>query len=353
MVVKKTRKGFAIFKKSSYTPEKKFKLKSSNNRLRVGSKFSKIFKSFYLFLILSVSFLFIGFLLYYAYKFVVNIRQRDTISTVENVYGFDIPSYPNSEFIFKNNLDDSVVAQFLSLGNSVYRLPKDTDINDVFEYYITELGNLGWTHQLSVPINSEERMYGEYFVKDTKGLRIYSRLNDIWYQSVSVIEASNGLEDQVKKETARKLLLLTTEKTELLPDYPWRLSFPTEYQTKYYNSSVSSFQGVRFQKIGSNVITYLEPVGYFGAMPLDDYLIKYLDIYNRKYKKKWVVTNSVLVQFNSNDAIRGTITDGKETSSIYSIHNTGNNLVYIITSFEDKEPFSEYIFNNLKPSSGS
>lgn len=351
MLGKKSRKRFRLFKKNTYTPERKFHLKSSSYKVRIGSKFTKIFKSLYQFLTLLLVSLIIGFVFYNAYKFIVNIRQKDSSSIVENVYGFDIPSYPNSEFIFSNNLDDPVVAQFLSLGNSVYRLPKDTDIDDVFEYYKTELSKLGWTHQLSVPINSEERMYGEYYVKEGKGLRIYSRLNDVWYQSVSVVEASNGLEDQVKKETARKLLLLTTEKTELLPDYPWRLSYPTEYQTKYYNSLVSSFQGVRFQKIGSNVITYLEPVGYFGAISLDDYLIKYLDNYNKKYQKKWVLTNSILVQFNNHDAIKGTITDGKKTSTIYSIHNTGNNLVYVITSFEDKEPFSEYIFNNLKPSS--
>lgn len=292
------------------------------------------------------------FLFYLLYQSIINLRRDDDSDLkIETVYGFDIPSYPQSEFIFRDKLNDETVKNFISLGNSVYRLPRDADIKMVFEYYKTELPKLGWSSAASVPLSSEEKLYGEYWIKGEKGLRIYSRLNDVWYQTTTVLQAQNGLEDIVKKETARKLLLLTTEKTELLPDYPWRLSYPTEYSSKYYGSSVSSLQGVKFQKLGSDNIVYLEPIGFNGSVTFDQYIDRYLESYNKKNKTKWQVVNSYVANFNGQDSIKASITNGKDNASVYAFNNIGNSVVYILSSFEDNDPFFNYIYKSIKPSS--
>ena len=284
------------------------------------------------------------------YRYVSGLRNIVVENKQETVFGFDFPSYPNSEYIFQSATDNPEVQNFVSLGNSVYRLPKGISINSVFDFYSEKLPTLGWTHTLSVPIDSETQLFGEYWIKESKGLRIYSRLNDVWYQSITIAQAQNGLEDVVKKESARKLLLLTTEKTELLPDFPWRLSFPTEYSTNYFSTSVGSLQGVSFKKIGSQKSLIIQPVGYFGGNSYDAYLDNYILEYNKKNKTKWVVVNSVETVLFGNNVLKGMITNGKDNGIVVVINNIANNVVYAIATFEENDPFANYIYEKIKPS---
>jgi hypothetical protein len=284
------------------------------------------------------------------YRYVSSLRNIVVENKQETVFGFDFPSYPNSEYIFQSVTDNEEVKNFVSLGNSVYRLPKGVSISSVFTYYNEKLPTLGWTHTLSVPVDSESMLFGEYWVKESKGLRIYSRLNDVWYQSITIAQAQKGLEDVVKKESARKLLLLTTEKTDLLPDFPWRLSFPTEYSTNYFSTSIGSLQGVSFKKIGSQKSIYIHPVGYLGGNSYDAYLDSYVLEYNKKNKTKWVVINSVESNLFGNNVVKGIITNGKDSGTVVIINNIANNVVYAISTFEENDPFANYIYEKIKPS---
>lgn len=325
--------------------KRKSKIKNHSSRLRI----LKLRKLLLLILLFLFSITIIISLLFFSYRFIQNLRGTDKKNISENVYGLsNVPVFPNAEFIFKDNLDDQTVKNFLSLGYAVYRLPRDTNIEKVFNYYSDVLPTLGWTHVLSVPISSEEKRYGEYWVKDRFGLRIYTRLNDIWYQQLTLAQAQNGLEDEVKKDVARQLLLLTSEKSTLLPDYPWKLAFPSEYLTKYYATSIKSFQGVVFQRIGSDKKVIIEPVGYFGSTSYEAMIEKFVVNYNTKNKSSWRVVNSSKQIQNNEDINKSIITNGKEAGTITAIKNTQNTLIYVFVTFEDNDPFYNYILSKIE-----
>jgi hypothetical protein len=345
--------GKVIFKRNKVVDRKvspKFSFKKSSKKAKSFSKNrnNHKVKSFVYFLIGFIAILFVGYLLTLAYSYVVALRSGNDVKHIETVYGFDIPSYPGSEFVFKDTLNEEKVKRFISSGNSVYRLPRGSEVSQAYEYYNKGLAELGWTYIGFVDLVSEEKMPGQYWVKGEKGLRIYSRLNDIWYQNITKSESETGMADLVRKETARKLLLLTTEKVELLPDFPWRLSYPTEYSTKYYSSSISSLQSVSFQKIGSNNVIYLEPQGYFGGNTFDGYIDKAMASINKVRKERWQVVNSVELSIKGNDIVRADIINSKKQGYSVAINNSENNVVYVITTLDYKDPFFEYILNNLK-----
>lgn len=344
-----------FFKEKKYNKvvrKRRFRpIKKTKNKVVQSVKRKKALTTLFVLLIILivVSTVFTGII--FAGKSIIALRNRNQNDVVVgNVFGLDgVVEYPNSEFIFKDILDDESVKNFLSLGNSVYRLTDDSSVSDVFEYYRKKLPQNGWEHRLSVPITSEDMMYGEYWIKDGKGLRIYSRLNDIWYETVSISQAENGMKDIVQKEVARKLLLMTSEKVDLLPNYPWLLSYPSEYVTKYYATDISSFQGVEIKKIGSNNKVYIEPVGYFGAVNYDAFLEKYLKTYNKREKAKWSVINSRESNVSKQVVIKGIITNGKDNGEVVIIRNISNSVVYAISSFEEKDPFFNYVLENIEP----
>lgn len=325
--------------------KKKDILGSNIKSLNRGNRFSKGFKV----VLLSIfSIILLVLLLNSAYKYILSLRGDNKTENIETVYGFDIKTYPNSEFIFKNTLDNDNVKSFLSSGNSLYRLPKGTEISEVYEYYKNLLPQDGWQYVGFVEITSEEKMYGQYWVKDGKGLRIYSKLNDVWYQYITQEQAQNGLSDIVRKEIARKLLLLTTEKSETLPDYPWRIQYPSEYVAKYYSSEVPSFQTLSFQKIGSNNITYIEPLGFLGGVSYEKYIQKAIDGYNKRFKDRWQLSSTSEDVLNGSEILSGTLIKGKREGNIIVISNNSNNIVYGIYSFDKKDPFYQYLLENLQ-----
>jgi hypothetical protein len=335
-------KRFTLFKRK----EKHHKYKAVKNvkgKRTLRALFVAVFSLFLVLIIISG--------VYFAIKAVISLREgAKTDNTLnESVYGLnDVPAYPYSEFIFKNQLDNDTVKAFLSNGNCVYRLLDNHSIDEVFAYYSEKLPTNGWELKLTVPITSQEQKFGQYWVKSDKGLRIYSRLNDIWYQTVTVAQAQNGLSDLVKQETARKLLLLTSDRINLLPDFPWSLSFPSDYITKYYGTNISTFQGVSFKKMGSNTTEYIEPIGYQGAMSLDAFITKYLVAYNKKNKTNWQVINSKEKEIANETGIYADITNGSKEGNIAALNNDSNNIVYVISTFTNNDPFFDYILTNVK-----
>lgn len=326
--------------------------KDRGNKYAKVAKKKKSIKTFIFFLLFLASILVVVFGVYFLIKYVIDLRntEEENIRT-GMVYGFEnIPEYPYSEFVFKDELDNEYVKSFLSLGSSVYRITDKSSISDVFEYYKQRLVDFGWEHVNSVPLTSEEMLYGEYWTREGKGLRIYSRISDIWYETITVAQAQNGLEDIVKRDTARKLLLMTSDKAELLPDYSWRLSFPSEYIATYYATEISTLQGVQIKKLGSNGFVLIEPVGYYKAISFDAFITKFLKQYNKKNKTKWNVIDSKEVEMNSEVAVQGFITDGSNEGEIWVTNNTSNSVVYVFVSFEKDDPFLDYLVEKIRPS---
>lgn len=334
-VRRKGKKKFNLFKKGDSKP---------NIKRREKGNFSKIF--FYTLFTL----IFIG-LLYASVLYVIRMRSNtiDEYTEVEYVVGLDgIPSYPGSVFIFKNNVKEISVANFIATGNSAYRLPLRTTTTQAYEYYQKVLPELGWENVLSVEVGSEEMKEGEYWVKGSNGLRIYSKFNDLWYETITPEEAITGLRERVVEEAERELLLASQDYQELLPDFPWALKVPKEYIISYSSSAYKDYRTVQFRKIGSSEKVSVVPIGSAGGV-LDNYLREYTDLLSMESEESWTITNTILAVTSYGTALRGSITNGPENHDVAVVSNTYNGVVYVIDANTPSDPFLDYIFENMKP----
>jgi hypothetical protein len=334
-VKRKGKKKFNLLKKENSKP---------SIRRRKKRNFSKIF--FYvLFTLISVG------LLYASFLSVIRMRSNtaDENTEVEYVVGLDgIPSYPGSVFIFKNNVKEISVANFIATGNSAYRLPLRTTTTQAYEYYQRILPELGWENVLSVEVGSEEMKEGEYWVKGSNGLRIYSKFNDLWYETLTQEEAITGLRARVVEEAERELLLASQDYQELLPDFPWALKVPKEYIISYSSSAYEDFRAVQFRKIGFSEKVSVVPIGSAGEV-LDDYLREYTDLLGIENEESWTITNTILAVTTYGTALRGSITNGSENHDVAVVSNTYNGVVYVIDANTPGDTFLDYIFENMEP----
>jgi len=334
-VRKKGKKRFNLFKKSD---------NKSYDRKRKKRNYSKIL--FYT----TFALIFIG-LLYGSVLSIIRMRSNTTNENVqvEYVVGLDgIPSYPGSVFIFTNNVKEISVANFIATGNSAYRLPLRTTTAQAYEYYQEILPELGWEHVLSVEVGSEEMKEGEYWVKGSSGLRIYSKFNDLWYETLTQEEAVTGLRAKVIEETERELLLASQDYQELLPDFPWVLKVPKEYIISYSTSAYKDFRTVQFRKIGTSEEISVVPIGVTGDI-LDNYLQEYTDLLSANGEESWTITNTILATTSYGRALRGSIANGIEDHDVAVVSNSYNGVVYVIDANTPGDTFLEYIFENMEP----
>ena len=296
--------------------------------------------------------LFVITILYFAVMYVLKTRNNNPLENYEKEYVVgieEIPTFPLSQFIFANNVNEPSVANFISSGNSAYRLPNDKNIDDVYEYYQSELTNIGWTHILSVPIWSEEMKPGEYWAKEDKGLRIYSKFNDVWYELLSLEDAQSGLSARVKKETERDLLLANQELQDLLPDFPWVLKIPKEYVISYRSADFKDYRLVDLKKIGTEEKLTLTPIANSNGSALDTYLDDYIEKINADSEYNWGVTRTTVIYQSYGRGLSGVISGGNETNDIALFINPNDNIVYLLRSSMVGDPFFEFVLSNLAP----
>jgi hypothetical protein len=314
-------------------------------RRRKSKKFNPSFLFFYFILpLILIS------LLYASTLFVIRMRGGSEESDVEKEYVIgldDIPTYPGSQFIFTNNIKEMSVANFIGTGNSAYRLPMNSSVTDAYTYYNTILPELGWEYVLSVEIASEEMKHGEYWVKGNTGLRIYSKFNDVWYETITKDQAITGLRERVEKEIERDLLLASQEYQELLPDFPWIIKVPKEYIISYRASGYESLRIVEFRKIGSSETIRVTPINKIGLV-LDNYLREYIEDISTE-EDTWTIINTVLSSTTYAGALRGTISNNLQTNNVAVVQNTYNGIVYVIDSNTLDDPFFDYVLSNLEP----
>lgn len=334
-IVKKRRKRLTLFKKNRNT----------------GRKTNKpLSKSFFTVLLV---FVFIG-IAYLSVLYINKLRSTDTNNEFDNVMIIginDVPVFPESTFIFQNTIDQPSVSKFLSEGNSAYRLPPNTSYSEVAQFYNKKLPEYGWEFVLSVSVGSEDMRYGEYWIKENRGLRIYSKFNDIWYESITVEEARTGLAQEVKDEIARNLLLADSDAQDLLPDFPWIIEIPKEYVISYFVSPYKNESGVIFKKLGSSETISLTPIAASSSKAFDYMLNDYVKDLNKKNEEKWGVKNTFIISTNTGNGLRGSIGMGDELREVAVIQNPYNDIAYVLDSNIYKSPFFEYVLNNLKPQS--
>lgn len=332
-VPRRKKKGFDIFSKK--TPRRGKRINTTKLKQAL--------------LLLLIAIIGIG-AIYLSLLFIVRMRGGGTQSTTtENVIGLpDIPAFPDSQFIFKNNLKESSVSNFISSGNSAYRLPISTRLEDVHEFYKEKLPQLGWSFVMSVPIGSETMKDGEYWIKEDKGLRIYSKFNDVWYELISQNDAQTGLSDRVAKEIERDLLLINDEAQDLLPDFPWVLKVPKEYVLSYSASKMEGGRELHIKKLGTEEKISLTPIESYGGQALDHFLHKYIELINSE-EKECGITKTILAYTEYTKALKGiiTCTDGRHDVAV--IVNPNNKIAYVLDGNTEGDPFFESMFSNLKP----
>lgn len=295
--------------------------------------------------------LFIG-IAYLAIIYINHLRSTDGTSEFDNVMILginDVPVYPEATFIFQNTIEEPSVSKFLSEGNSAYRLPLNTSTNDVIKFYNEKLPKYGWEFVLSVSVGSEDMRYGEYWIKEDRGLRIYSKFNDVWYQTITVEEAKTGLALEVKEEIARNLLLADSNTQDLLPDFPWIIEIPKEYVISYTVSSYKNESAVTFRKLGSSETVSLTPVASIYGEAFDYILNDYVKELNTKEKTKWGVKNTFIISTNTGSGLRGSIGNDDILREVAVISNPYNNVAYVLDSNVYKGDFFQYVLSNLEP----
>jgi hypothetical protein len=288
---------------------------------------------------------------YFAVMFINNLRNKETNQELTYVTGLEhIPAYPNSVFIFQASTNQDSVKNFLSNGNSAYRLPNNTHIDDAFEFYIEQLPTLGWQFVQMVAMEAPDKEYGQYWAKDNVGLRIYSKYSDIWYETITTTEAQNGLSERVKQQNDMELLLTDDESQDLLPDFPWVLQVPKEYIIAYKSSSYdSTLQQLSLTKIGTDEKLNLVPIDKAGTRALDYALNDYVTSLNVSSEDRWGVINTYVISTNLGAGLRGTISTNSEDREVAVISDSYNNIVYVLDSNLMHNPFFDFILENIKP----
>lgn len=327
-------------KKKKVNPRvRKIQLQRISHSLRTG-------------LILCLGLILLGGLAFVAIKFVLNLRGGSNATDLSQsnavVEGFTtIPVYPESEFIYKDRMNEEIVKTMLSRGISVYRTSKGTATNDVYDFYQSKLPEKGWEFIKVVNLGDEDQKYGQYWKKENKGLRIYTNINDIWYEQITVDEANSGLADRIKEENERKLILSSNNKQSLLPDFPWVLEVPGEYIIKYSATEIKDLQSATIQKIGSKFKLIIYPIAYIGSKPYDDLLNDFTKLMTTD-ESKWGIVNSEIDYLNGKVIIKASIVaDGGDGEAIV-LGNYRNNVVYIIASTQKADPLFKYVLDNIK-----
>ncbi|HCC67987.1 TPA: hypothetical protein DEP90_02125 [Patescibacteria group bacterium] len=273
------------------------------------------------------------------------IEQNSEIGTVLGLE--DIPIYPNSIFLYSNNMDNQVVKDMLASGQSAYEITDRSSFGNVKEYYANELISKGWDLVLDIKIGEEDKKYGQYWINSEKGLRIYSKFNDIWYEYITIEEAKNGLSNRISNEIEIDMLLAGSDNQELLPDYPWQIKIPKEYLIRYEVSEFEDLRAVTFQKILTGSYITIYPVAYWGSKALDYQLNDYLDALSTE-TEQWSIINTYVTTFRGNSSLSGVISSSSQQMDILILKNDKNFVTYILSTEDKSDPLYQYIIDNIK-----
>ncbi len=334
---KQTKKKVIFFEKNKIpNKRKKFKKNYNTSKVKHIAKF------------IVVLLFFVGLFLLLI-KVVTTIREDSEINSQrENVVGLDnIPAYPDSSFMFSNELNDLYVSNFLSSGNSAYKILNDKSIDDVYAYYAEELPKIGWKYIQTVPTGSEEMRSGMYWENGIKGLRIYSKYKDIWYETISIEDAQNGLKSRIEEEIARGLLLNDKNTQDLLPDFPWILETPKDYLITYHSTDLEKYRSVEFKKLGTDTTLILTPIAKYSGEELDIFLNQYIN--QSLDTHDCIIKNTILAPTQYSAGLRANLSCQNVSRICSVLINPNDGIVYIIDTTSENEEFFNFVLDNLKP----
>lgn len=292
------------------------------------------------------------------------------ITSDEDVAGIqDVPAFPGSVFMYKEDIGEDVVQRFLSSGSSAYILPDGTEWEDVVSFYADTLPELGWTSVLSVPSGDEDRRPGEYWVYNvyifdpasgeateeidplrSYGLRIYSKFNSVWYEKLTVEEARSGLAGEVAEEKEIELLLAMGSMDELPETFPWALSYPEMWDVDIREASLVKAPLAEFSIPDTEGTVLVEPVAFDVGRALSAEGESFLEEVNSRRSENDIfdVTGTEDVQVANLPSLRYSLSSKSSKGVMVLVVHPGNGIVYAITSFTGEEAVLNYIVDNLK-----
>jgi hypothetical protein len=312
------------------------------------------------FLVLGVVLVVIGGTGYFGVQKIISIKNNsdgasDDVFSLEDSEGDvigikDVPSFPGATFMFANTIDTDVVQKFLGGGKSAYLLPIDAEWEDVDSFYSDNLEEHGWSHVLSVELSDESRLYGEYWIKNDRGLRIYSKLDDVWYELITVEQATSGLSDRVAQNQEMEMYLAMNSGEELPEKFPWKLSFTSDWTTTLGKSKLLEIEYVQFDHSDGDQILVIEPIEFVTQQPLRDIGINYLETANeyRDEDDLWGVTSIDSQKIADQSAFIFYLESQEETGYYAVVANPENDVIYVIRTYTGSKAFFDYVISNLE-----
>jgi|GEM_PF-1190452 len=289
---------------------------------------------------------------YTVINFITGIRggtSADDISyETKYVMGIDtVPIYPNSEFVYANNMNEEIVMKMLNQGLSAYKLSRGTRTSNVYDYYKEILTKYDWEYISTVPVSTEEALLGQYWLKGEKGLRIYVENNDVWYELIAKDEAKNSLSERRKAELQRKRILETSSEQSLLPDYPWFLLVPREYLVRYSPTDIGELQSVEIFEIAGDTSFWIYPIGKSDSGTYRELLEEFIEKKDEDSDEKWEVLSTKQDFIKQREALNTTlVVNGNEGRGVV-LMNKRNFFIYAIFTNDVEHPFFEEIIEKI------
>lgn len=305
----------------------------------------------------------------------VLIKEVDTKSEIKSVVGVaNVPEYPGSSFVFneyvtrigdegfslkENKLpanDAQTLYTFLTGGQSVYRLPVTSSWEAVQQYYRAELPKRGWKFELSVPVTDTEKIPGEYYTKDEKGLHVYTVALDAWYETITKEQAAQGLHDKIVSYKAKQELVAAASGKDLTPDAVWKLRYSRDWDVELQKNTIYGVNNVVFTHDTSKEKVLIAVLSRYEKNSVD-LTYKELETVGSQFISTWLTTQQTSVTLQGFTKTERIVADGKavEFSDLKNhahfmfLLNRKNGLFYVIQYFGKENPeFFEYIKSNLK-----
>jgi len=286
----------------------------------------------------------------------------------------DVKSYPNAEFIFEEYVsvdktgdvhispdlisddDGQALYTFISSGQSVYRVPLDTTWDDVISYYEKALTEDGWNKVSSVPVSDFDRIPGEYYTKDSKGLHIYQISYDIWYETITVAQAENGLQDKVVAYKAKEELVAAASGKNIPSETFWNLKYSRDWDIELQDNSKLAVKNIYFShdrsKERMTLVAVKESTDGYADLTYSD-----LEQVGVDYIVPWLTTQPASVRVKDFSRTQLTVAGSKAIEFYYKeknahflvIYHRKKDLYYVLQYIGTVElDFYQYIIENLK-----
>jgi hypothetical protein len=364
-VARKKRKNNKL--KTVFFKRTKARKKRSRGRARLAKVYRKKIRSFVL-IILALAAVSVG--LYFGVNYILNLKNSPIIKDqdyigLENddfVVGLsEVPAYPSSEFMFKQDIDTDLVQDFLADGKSAYIIYSDDDWSDISDFYKQKLKSSGWVHVLSVSRNDEERKFGEYWVKYDKsesgenlqsgvGLRIFTKMHDIWYEKISLQEAKNGLAEEVAQEQELDMMLAMNSSNQLPEEFPWSLKFASNWDAEISKSSLLEIEKATLKNLDDEGSLEITPVDFANKQELVDLGEEKIEEVNshRDSEDRFEVSEPKEVTVDDIDAVRFDLESEDNNGAVCLVSNPKNDVVYMISTFSGEIAFFNYVVENIE-----